>query len=401
MPWSTLRQFPLLVWIVILGTFMVRTSFFMVWPFLSILLYREYALSASGIAMLLGGAAVLSCLIGFYVGWLSDKIGRRAILLLGCGLSCGAYLLLGFGHSLWLIALGVFGSGLSYAFIDTPGKALMGDQLPEKDQRELALHLRYFLLNVGAGVGPLIGVMVGQGARQETFVVTAASYGLLGLAFLFGFRRDCASQPAAVLTLGAMLRVVARDRAFMLFILANLLMMLVYAQMESPLIQYLTRAGAPEVETLVALLVATNAVTIITLQFPLLHLTRRWRVSLRLQFSILLMAGAQVLFAMSSPALHWPWLLAVFLLSVGEAVLFPLFNVLIDDMAPSHLKGSYFGASALSGLGWALAPLAGGSLLQVWDGPALFAVMTGICVLVFALYGAGSRQAHVSVCQQK
>src|SRR5690606_23239794 len=42
-----LPPFPPLVWIVILGTFMVRTSFFMVWPFLSILLYREYGLSAS------------------------------------------------------------------------------------------------------------------------------------------------------------------------------------------------------------------------------------------------------------------------------------------------------------------------------------------------------------------
>ncbi|WP_434471063.1 MDR family MFS transporter [Aeromonas veronii] len=401
MPWNTLRQFPLLVWIVILGTFMVRTSFFMVWPFLSILLYREYDLSASGIGMLLGGAAVLSSLIGFDVGWLSDKIGRGAILLLGCTVSCGAYLLLGFGHSLWLIALGVFGSGLSYAFIDTPGKALMGDQLPQKAQRELAQHLRYFLLNVGAGVGPLIGVMFGLGARQETFLVTAVSYGLLGLAFLFGFRRACASQPAAGLTLGTMLRVLAQDRAFMLFILANLLMMLVYAQVESPLIQYLTRAGAPEVETLVALLVATNAVTIITLQFPLLHVTRRWRVSLRLRFSILLMAAAQVLFALSNPALHWPWLMAVFLLRVGEAVLFPLFNVLIDEMAPPHLKGSYFGASALAGLGWALAPLVGGWLLQVWGGPALFVVMAGICVLVFALYGAGNREARSLTCPVK
>lgn len=74
MPWNTLRQFPLLVWIVILGTFMVRTSFFMVWPFLSILLYREYDLSASCIGMLLGGAAVLSSLIGFYVGGFPTRL---------------------------------------------------------------------------------------------------------------------------------------------------------------------------------------------------------------------------------------------------------------------------------------------------------------------------------------
>ena len=391
-----LPPFPPLVWIVILGTFMVRTSYYMVWPFLSILLYREYGLSATAIGAMLGATAAISTLVSFYGGWLSDKLGRRNILLAGCLVSVLCYGLLGFSHSVLWLGLGVLGSGLSSGLIDAPGKALMADSLASAKARELALHLRYFLLNVGAGVGPLIGVMVGLGARQETFVVTAVSYGLLGIAFLLGFRRECAGRPDAGLTLGAMLRVVGRDRAFMLFILANLLMMLVYAQVESPLIQYLTRAGAPEVETLVALLVATNALTIITLQFPLLHLTRRWRVSLRLQFSILLMASAQVLFALSSPALLWPWLVAVFLLSVGEAVLFPLFNVLIDEMAPAHLKGSYFGASALAGLGWALSPLVGGWLLQVWGGPALFAVMTAICVLVFLLYGAGNRVARPS-----
>jgi hypothetical protein len=54
MSWAYLRQFPSLVWIVILGTFMVRTTFFMVWPFLSILLYRDYGPSATLIGLILG-----------------------------------------------------------------------------------------------------------------------------------------------------------------------------------------------------------------------------------------------------------------------------------------------------------------------------------------------------------
>ncbi len=62
MSWSTFRQFTPLVWIVILGTFMVRTSYYMVWPFLSILLYREYDLSATFIGLLLGGSMALSTL---------------------------------------------------------------------------------------------------------------------------------------------------------------------------------------------------------------------------------------------------------------------------------------------------------------------------------------------------
>lgn len=84
MSWALLRQFPPLVWTVILGTFMVRTSYYMVWPFLSILLYREYGLSATAIGAMLGATAAISTLVSFYGGWLSDKLGRRNILLAGC-----------------------------------------------------------------------------------------------------------------------------------------------------------------------------------------------------------------------------------------------------------------------------------------------------------------------------
>ena len=89
MSWSTFRQFTPLVWIVILGTFMVRTSYYMVWPFLSILLYREYDLSATFIGLLLGGSMALSTLGSFYGGWLSDRFGRRSILLAGSGSGSG------------------------------------------------------------------------------------------------------------------------------------------------------------------------------------------------------------------------------------------------------------------------------------------------------------------------
>ena len=68
MSWASLRLFTPLVWIVILGTFMVRTTFFMVWPFLSILLYRDYGLSATLIGLILGATAALSTLVSFYGG---------------------------------------------------------------------------------------------------------------------------------------------------------------------------------------------------------------------------------------------------------------------------------------------------------------------------------------------
>ena len=69
-----------------------------------------------------------------------------------------------------------------------------------------------------------------------------------------------------------MLRVLWQDRGFLLLIMANLLLMLVYAQFESPLIQYLTRAGTPEVERLIGWLV--TGIGILALAACFLYLAR-------------------------------------------------------------------------------------------------------------------------------
>ncbi|MGL6160651.1 hypothetical protein [Microbulbifer sp.] len=49
------------------------------------------------------------------------------------------------------------------------------------------LQFRYFLINVGAGLGQIIDVWAGLSAQQFTFGLTALSYLLLSLAFLWGF----------------------------------------------------------------------------------------------------------------------------------------------------------------------------------------------------------------------
>lgn len=399
MSWSTFRQFTPLVWIVILGTFMVRTSYYMVWPFLSILLYREYDLSATFIGLLLGGSMALSTLVSFYGGWLSDRFGRRSILLAGCLVAMICFGLLGFSHAVFWLGVGVMGSGLSSGLIDAPGKALMADSLASAKARELALHLRYFLLNLGAALGPLLGVTLGINAQQETFLFLVVSYLLLALAFGWGFRRagNTGKPGAAGPGLRDAIKVLLADRAFLLLVMANLLMVLVYSQFHSPLVQYLTRAGMPQVAELVALLVATNALTVVLLQFPLLRLLSRWPVRVRLHIGMALFLAAQLLFALGDPMVRSHWFGAVLLLSIGETILFPLLNVLIDQMAPAHLKGSYFGASALAGLGGAAGALLGGWILEQWSGQWLYALMALLCVAIFALYEWGARVQRPAV----
>ncbi len=63
-------------------------------------------------------------------------------------------------------------------------------------------------------------------------------------------------------------------------------------------------------------------------------------------------------------------------------------------MSPPHLKGSYFGAGALAGLGGALGALLGGWFLAVWGGQALYVLMAVLCLFTFLLYEWGARIAR-------
>ena len=67
-------------------------------------------------------------------------------------------------------------------------------------------------------------------------------------------------------------------------------------------------------------------------------------------------------------------------------MLFPNMNIIIDRMAPQHLKGSYFGAFSLGVIGFALAPLVGGSLLYWYGGITLWMVMTALALVVAGLF---------------
>lgn len=394
--WRQLQGFPPLVWIVLLGSFFGRGTYFMVWPFLAILLYEKFALSAAEIGLILSASAVGAALLGFYVGALSDRCGRRSILLLGTAVNCLAFALLAVAESLPAFVAAMSLCSVGRAIWEPPASALIGDLVPGRQPRELALQLRYFLINAGAALGPMVGVWAGLSAQQETFGLTALSYLLLNLAFIWGFARTASGRIARLRrdrtsNLRGTLKVLGRDHVFLVVILANVLAFFIFAQMDSSLVQYLTRARAPDLVALISSVILVNAVTVVVLQFPLLALLGPLPVKRRILIGLAILALGQLWCALNPVGWYAGWLGATFVVSVAEAVLFPTLSVQIDQMAPDHLRGSYFGASSFYALGWSLAPLAGGVMLEWGSGPALYALMFVLCGGVWLLYVLSGR----------
>jgi MFS family permease len=389
-------MFPSLVWVVLAGTLLTRTAFFMVWPFLAVILEREFALSPSQIGSILGAGFMASALLGFYAGNLSDRFGRQPIMVAGAFGAAVAFALLATADSVAAYAFGAFIVGLSRSAVEAPGTAAIADTVPSQRVRDLALHARYFLINVGGAIGPLLGLVFGLAARQPTFWLAAAMNAAYGVLVVIAFRRARESALTAgrhSVSLAGAIRILRADRQFLLLLVAMVLSLFAYAQHQSTLVQHVSTAGGDAAVVLVAALVITNAVTIVLFQFPLLKLLQRHDPYVRTYAGVGLFAAAFVLFAFLPVSGLWLWVATTWLLSVGEAVLFPTLQIQVDRLAPPDMKGSYFGAAGLSAIGFGIGPFVGGYMLEHIGGTSTFVATAAMCVICGLFYWRASRHA--------
>ncbi|MBO1392674.1 MFS transporter [Vibrio cholerae] len=386
------------VWTVLIGTLFARTSFFMAWPFLVVFLYQDYHATATEVGAMLATSALVGSLTGLYSGYLSDKFGRKWVMVSGTLIATFAYTGIGLSNQIWQFFIMIVLTGLMRPMIEAPGKAVIGDNLPDEKDRELALNVRYFLLNLGGAIGPLIGITLALAHPQVLFIVTGIAYLLFGLWLLATLeRKGRFQQPDRSLlpNFSATLRVISKDNVFVKMMLANFLMMFVYGQVESSLPQVIVRSGIADAAQLVAGLVLVNTMTIILFQFPTLKLLESVPLFTRTRLGMALMGLAQVGFMFTPEAFPLGWYLACFVLSMGEVIAFPTLNVQIDRLAPAHLRGSYFGAAALYSLGFAIAPLAGGMMIEYLNAQWLYGLCFVLCLAMMGLYYLAQREQEM------
>ncbi|MGI2182117.1 MFS transporter [Shewanella oncorhynchi] len=430
------KQFPRLMWIFLFGSFITRGSYYMVWPFLAVILYEKFALSATEVGMVLSSAAIISVFTSFVGSSLSDRIGRHKLMYLTGILYIISFSLLAEANSVEGYVVVMTLCSMATSLWRPLTSAAIGDIIADPKTRELAMQSLYFIVNVGCAVGPMLGVWLGLTGKQSSFYLTAVAFAVLLALLYWGFnhqtRQELAmaagasssdnlsgdtsgsesdfvndmtsdgvnrgvnglsadaeastKKAAVVVSRKQIIAILLQDKLLQCLIFANILCMFIYAQMDSSLIQYLTRAGAPDLLTLISGMIFTNAMVIISTQFLLLKLMARFPLVKRIQIGLLLLIGSQIWLAFNPLDLFWGWIGAIVVMSVAETILFPTMNVHIDRLAPDHLRGAYFGAASFYDLGFALAPLGGGIILDHFGGQWLFLTGALLSVLVIYLY---------------
>lgn len=87
-----------------------------------------------------------------------------------------------FSSSPLLYLLAISGISIGRALLEACSKVLIGDYIEYIKDRESVQYFRYYIVNIGAAIGPYVGLMGGLSAQKETFLLTAFIYISYGIA---------------------------------------------------------------------------------------------------------------------------------------------------------------------------------------------------------------------------
>ncbi|USG67292.1 MFS transporter [Brevibacillus ruminantium] len=385
------REFHPIVWSLIVGTVFVRAASSMSMPFLFLFLSNQTDMDLGTIGLTIGAGALAGTVGGFFGGTLSDKFGRRRVML--GALYIWMFVFVGFalGKSPVLFLLLNILGGLCRSFYEPVSQALMADVTPP-EKRFRVFGLRYTAINVGVAAGPIIGALLALSSAALPFLVTALIYLLYVISLqimlnVFGIKKIEGQKKEAV-SFQRAFEVIVRDKAFRLYMVGGVLGAIGYSQMSSTLAKY-AEMSVVDGTKLFAILMSVNAVIVILMQMPLM----RWSEKRTPLASI---AVGNVMYALGDLgyAFAGTWIMfiiAMIVFTFGEILTFTASDVLIDRMAPENMRGTYYGAKSFSNLGQFIGPWVGGIFLATYGGPALFYTVAACSMVSTAFQWAGQR----------
>lgn len=377
------------VWTLLTGTIFTRAASSMALPFLALYLSGSQQVNPVLVGLTIGLSPLSSTLGGFMGGYLSDRIGRKKVMLSAIALWSLVYC--GFAladHIVFFMVLNVL-NGLCRSFFEPSSQAMMGD-LTESRLRKRVFSLRYTAINVGAAVGPLLGVYIAGFSSSLPFLITGIMYFLYGIALLIMLNKFSTAQitPEKKLNLSETLTVVLRDRILLLFVIGGILVNFGYSQVDSTLPQYL-QSSFDEGVVLFSRLISLNAIMVILLQYPLSVLSEKWPVMNTIMVGCTLFAIGFAGFGFATSPM-W-FIISMVVVTIGEIFVFPSTSVFIDMIAPEGRRGTYFGASQFRSIGFFTGPIFGGWLLMEADGRWLFIIIGIVILSSLFFYSLGNK----------
>jgi MFS family permease len=354
------------------------------WSFMAIWAIEELDAKAE-LPFALLASAVLAMLSGFLGGYLSDRVGRRRVILFGQAIMVGyPLLLLSLVDTKWAGLAALSLAGVIGALGGSVSQAMVADLVaPERHQAAYA-SVRV-AANVGVVIGPpLGGLLLILGSWSLLFPSVAV---LSGIAWLVAFRylpHRGAYAPEGPPERGS-LAVIFRDKRFLIFLGSAVFAWLTYVAYEVVLPVSIVDGYGYEPQAW-GFLVWVNPLLVTLLQVRLTRATAPIAPAPKLVVALLVMGLPFLVLVWSHSLAAIVFVVVVFVF--GEMLWVPTSQAVVADLAPSDIRGAYMGAfGSAPAIGFALAPLIGLQMRNSFGDEATWAFFAGVGVVAAVLGG--------------
>ena len=392
------HEFPPRFWIVVGVHFIDKIGGTLAFPFFALYITGKFSVGMTEAGILLGLLSLAGILGSVIGGGLTDRLGRRKLILFGLVASALSALTFGsVNRFAWLFPAAAL-VGL-FSEVGGPAHAAMIADILPKEQRQEGFGILRVVGNMAWLVGPTVGGFVARTSFFALFVIDATISCIVAVLFYL-FMEETRPSPRehheeeGFFDTFRNYRVVLGDKAFGAFVVSAVLMGMVYIQMYNSLSVYLrdNHGFSPQGY---GVLLTSSAITVICFQIWTMRVIKVKPPFLMMALGTLLYLVGFGMFGVVSA--YWLFVLAVVIITVGEMIVVPTSQTLAAGFARTDMRGRYMAVFALSwSIPAAAGPLAAGIVLDNYQPNLLWHLAAVLC----AISAAGFYALHVKLGAQ-
>ncbi len=381
------RDFVSRLWVLMLTVFVDMIGFLIVLPLLPF--YAEkLGADPTRVGALVAAFAVGQLAAAPLWGRLSDRYGRRPMILAGLLIAAVAYVVFEAATAVWLLFLSRFVQGAGAGTVGVV-QAYLSDSVPRRD-RAKALGWLTVATSAGTMIGPVVAMVALATGWLEPGYLAA---GLCVLNFLFGLiwlpepltarRGETASRTPRGATRSAILEIIRHPAGSIgALVLVYSLGMMAFMALNGVIALYLERVFGATARNMGWFYVWVAAVSLVMRAVVLGPVVKRRGEAGTLRIGLLSIATGLV--ALTLAGSLWQLALAAMFVPIGTALLFPATTSMVSHRAAEGQTGLMLGVQqSFGGVARMLGPLWAGAAFQYYGIRSPFYIAAGLVLAVW------------------
>ncbi len=363
---NSINEYPGTFWTLVGALFIDRMGGALIFPFLALYLTSKFSIGMTEVGTLFAIISLCSFFGSLLGGALTDRFGRRKLMMFGLIASAASTLVIGLTNDLRVIYIVAIFVGLLSDVGHPATQAMVADILPES-KRLGGFGILRVVANLAVTIGPAVGGIIAAKSFVWLFIIDAIASTLTALIVLFILPEtkpkaiEGEKTPSVYQTFKGY-GVVLKDSLFMIFLGVTAISTLVYMQMNSTLSVYLRDFHNIDTRHF-GYILSLNALMVVVFQFWVTRKIAKYRPMLLMTIGTFFYAIGFAAYGFVST--YVLFLAAMVIITIGEMIVSPTSSALVARLAPAEMRGRYM---AVTGFSWIIpsmiGPLAAGLVMD-------------------------------------